>query len=45
MSYWIASGNRENGEVAVTENIWGGPKWSKGLHIRVKSGDTMLMYV
>jgi predicted RNA-binding protein len=44
MAIWIASGNRENGEVARKHNIWGVPKRSKGLHSRVKVGDTILMY-
>lgn len=44
MSYWIASGNRENWEVVKKHNIWGVPKRSKSLHTRVKVGDTILMY-
>jgi predicted RNA-binding protein len=44
MAIWIASGNRENWEVVKTHNIWGVPKRSKGLHSRVKNGDTILIY-
>lgn len=45
MAIWIASGNRQNWEVVKKHNIWGVPKRSKGLHSRVKPGDTILMYV
>lgn len=44
MAIWIASGNRENWEVARKHNIWGVPKRSRSLHTRVKVGDTILMY-
>lgn len=44
MAIWIASGNRENWEVVKKHNIWGVPKRSKGLHSRVKKGDTILIY-
>ncbi|KAF5083063.1 EVE domain protein [anaerobic digester metagenome] len=44
MTIWIASGNRENWEVVRKHNIWGVPKKSKGLHSRVKVGDTILIY-
>ena len=44
MAIWIASGNRENWEVVKKHNIWGVPKRSKGLHSRVKVGDTILIY-
>ncbi len=44
MTYWIASGNRENWEVVKKHSIWGVPKRSKSLHTRVKVGDTLLMY-
>lgn len=44
MAYWIASGNRENWEIVKKHNIWGVPKRSKGLHSRVKVGDSILMY-
>ena len=45
MAIWIASGNRQNWEVAKKHNIWGVPRRSKGLHSRVKPGDTILIYV
>lgn len=45
MAIWIASGNRQNWEVAKKHAIWGVPKRSRGLHARVKPGDTILMYV
>ncbi|MBN1166067.1 MAG: EVE domain-containing protein [Methanospirillaceae archaeon] len=45
MAVWIASGNRQNWEVAKKLNIWGVPKRSKGLHSRVKPNDIILMYV
>jgi predicted RNA-binding protein len=44
MTIWIASGNRQNWEVVKRDNIWGVPKRGKGLHSRVKAGDTILMY-
>jgi len=44
MTIWIASGNRENWEVARKHNIWGVPKRSKALHSRKKKGDTILIY-
>ncbi len=44
MAIWIASGNRENWEIVKKHNIWGVPKRNKGLHSRVKVGDTVLMY-
>ncbi|MDX8551966.1 EVE domain-containing protein [Methanospirillum sp. J.3.6.1-F.2.7.3] len=44
MTIWIASGNRENWEVARKHNIWGVPKRSRGFHSRVKKGDTILIY-
>lgn len=43
MTYWIASGNRENWEV-VKKHIWGVPKRSRSLHDRVKVGDHILIY-
>ncbi len=44
MTYWIASGNRENWEVVKKHNIWGVPKRSRSLHGRVKVGDNILIY-
>jgi predicted RNA-binding protein len=44
MTYWIASGNRENWEIVKKHHIWGVPKRSKSLHNRVKIGDVILIY-
>lgn len=45
MSYWIATGNRTNWEIVKINKIWGIPKRNKNIHIRVKEGDIILMYV
>lgn len=45
MTYWIASGNRNNWEIVKKEKIWGIPKRSKKLFSRVKVGDNILLYV
>ena len=45
MTHWIASSNRENAKILDAKHIWGVPKRNKTLMQRVKSGDTILVYV
>jgi predicted RNA-binding protein len=45
MTHWIASSNRVNAKILDTKHIWGVPKRNKTLTHRVKSGDTILVYV
>ena len=45
MTHWIASSNRENAKILDKKHIWGVPKRNKTLTLRVKPGDTILVYV
>jgi len=45
MTHWIASSNRDNWKILEKKHIWGVPKRNKNLMQRVKSGDTILVYV
>lgn len=45
MTRWLAISNRENSEVVIKKHVWGVPKRSINAIGRVRSGDTVLVYV
>ncbi|MDD4455303.1 MAG: EVE domain-containing protein [Candidatus Methanomethylophilaceae archaeon] len=45
MTRWLAISNRTNWEITRKKNIWGVPQRNKNIIGRVKSGDTVLIYV
>ena len=45
MTIWIASTNRDNGEIIKKKNLWGVPKRNKNSIERSKPGDIILIFV
>lgn len=45
MARWLAISNRANWDVVRKKNVWGVPQRSKNIIARVKTGDTVLIYV
>ena len=45
MSRWLAISNRENSEVIIKKNVWGTPRRAVNQISKVKTGDTVLIYL
>lgn len=45
MARWLAISNRANWDVVQKKHVWGVPQRSRNIIARVKTGDTVLIYV